>query len=115
MKTKEQIKNEINDYLDMTSKHVFIVPNKINKWSKNNEHYYEYDYDNYKLFKIIKIDNKYYDLRNKEIDIDSYIKIWNNNAKNVIKNKLFLNKKMKSIKNTKYIKNMVDELIFKKV
>jgi hypothetical protein len=104
MKTKEEIKSEIINYLEKTSSHTFIKPLC---------EYYSYDYDNYTLFKIIKKDDNYYKLENniiKLIDIDFYVKYYGNNSKNVIKHLLFLNKGMKSIKNTKFIKNKLEEL-----
>jgi len=112
MKTKEEIKSEIINYLEKTSNHTFIKPLCEYKFSKEG-YYYSYDYDNYTLFKIIKKDDNYYKLENniiKLIDIDFYVKYYGNNSKNVIKHLLFLNKGMKSIKNTKFIKNKLEEL-----
>lgn len=112
MKTKEEIKLEIINYLEKTSNHTFIKPLSVYKWSKDGGSY-EYDYDNYTLFKIFKIDGDYYKLENdkiKKIDIDFYLKYYENNSKNVIKHLLFLNKKMKSIRNTKIVKNKLEEL-----
>jgi hypothetical protein len=97
MKTKEELKIQIMNYLEKTSKHTFIKP--LQKYNING---YSYDYDDYTLFKIIIKDNNYYKIENdkiKIIDIDFYIKYYNNNSKNVIKHLLFLNKGMKSIKN----------------
>lgn len=108
MKTQEQIKSEIISYLTKTSNHVFIVPKKT--WSTKEEKYI-YDYKSYKLFKVVKIGDDFYtiiknpiliiDVKEK-IDIDYYIKYYNNNAKNVIKHQLFLDKGMKSVKRKKF-------------
>lgn len=103
MKTQEQIKSEIISYLTKTSNHVFIVPKQ--SWSYKEEKYI-YNYEDYKLFKVIKINEDFYTVTSNgektKIDIGYHIKYYNNNAKNVIKHQLFLNKKMKSIKRKKF-------------
>lgn len=80
---KEQIKNQIFKYLDKTSRHTFVRPNGT-------------------IFKVIKSDNNfkiYEDGHIYDYDIDYFINIWGENSKNVIKHRLFLNQKKKSIKN----------------
>lgn len=108
MKTQEQIKSEIISYLTKTSKHLFIVPKGT--WSYK-ENKYIYNYEDYKLFKVIKINDDFYittsdiektKIEKTKIDIDYYLKYYNNNAKNVIKHQLFLDKGMKSIKSKKF-------------
>lgn len=110
MKTQEQIKQEIVKYLTKTSQHTFIKPKVTFKW-KTEGSCYEYDYNDFTYFKVIKIEEDFYYLEKQngtsnyklsKIDIDYYIKYWGNNAKCVISNNLFLDKKMKSVKNNKY-------------
>lgn len=45
------------------------------------------------------------------IDIDYYVKVYQGNAKCVISNILFLNKKMKAIKQNKYVTAEIEEII----
>jgi len=73
MKTKEQIKQEIVNYLTKTSIHTFIKPKATFKWKQEGSHY-EYDYNEFTYFKVIKIGEDFY----------------------------FLDKKMKSVKSNKY-------------
>lgn len=91
--------------------HLFIKPKSTFNWGNENKSgYYEYDYQNFTYFKIFKKENDYYILEDgkiTKIDIDYYIKYWNNNSMCVISNHLFLNKKMKSIKQN--LKNL-DEI-----
>lgn len=108
MKTQEQIKQEIVNYLTKTSIHTFIKPKATFKWDKENSRY-EYDYNEFTYFKVIKSDDSFFQLENNgssykltKIDIDTYIKYYGNNAKCVISNNLFLDKKMKSVKSNKY-------------
>lgn len=122
MKNAEQIKQEIVNYLTKTSQHTFVKPKSTYKWS-NEGGYHEYDYNEVTYFKVIKIEEEFYYLEKQnsnskyklnKIDIDSYIKYWNNNAKCVISNNLFLDKKMKSVKSNKYhleeIKNILESI-----
>jgi hypothetical protein len=111
MKTQEQIKQEIVSYLMKTSAHTFIKPKANFKWGDfKSPGYYEYDYDDFTYFKIMVKEGGFYSLENSgalgykvsKIDIDTYIKYWGNNAKCVISNNLFLDKKMKSVKSNKY-------------
>jgi hypothetical protein len=121
MKTTEQIKGEIVNYLTKTSIHIFVKPKTIYKYGKEG-HYCEYDYENCTYFKVFKKDEDFYVLENsngqntpvtykmKKIDIDYYINYYGNNSKCVISNNLFLNKKMKSVKNNKYVMSEIDEI-----
>ena len=121
MKTQEQIKQEIVSYLTKTSIHTFIKPKATFKWDKENSHY-EYDYNDFTYFKVIKNGEDFFYLEKNgtsnyklnKIDIDNYIKYWGNNAKCVISNSLFLDKKMKSVKNNKYhleeLKNILESI-----
>ena len=113
MKTTEQIKQEIVNYLTKTSQHTFVKPKSTYKWSQTGSQY-EYDYSEFTYFKIIKVEDEFFKLENNnsqntstsykltKIDIDNYIKYNGNNAKCVISNWLFLDKKMKSVKSNKY-------------
>jgi len=49
----------------------------------------------------------------RKFDCEYYIKYFGNNAKNVIKHSLFLNKKMKGVKNTKYVQSKIEEFLVK--
>lgn len=116
MKTQEQIRKEVIDYLNKTSLHVFIKPKSTFDWEESK---YNYDYNDFTYFKVIKVsDEKYKILENniiRDIDYEYYIKNYNDNSKCVIKHILFLNKGMKGIKNTKFNKETVDELLKKKL
>jgi hypothetical protein len=121
MKNAEQIKQEIVNYLTKTSQHTFVKPKATFKWSAEGS-YHEYDYNEFTYFKVIKINEDFFQLEKigssnyklSKIDIDSYIKYYNNNAKCVISNNLFLEKKMKSVKSNKYhleeIKNILESI-----
>ncbi len=125
MKTKEQIKQEIVNYLTKTSQHTFIKPKATFKWKQEGSNY-EYDYNEFTYFKVIKIDEDFYYLSNSngqntpttyrlnKIEIDNFINYWGNNTKCVIGNQLFLDKKMKSVKSNKYhleqIKDILDKI-----
>lgn len=101
MKTKEQIRQEVIDYLTKTSKHTFT-------------------YENSKLFKVVSDNDKFYILDEeslynmKEINFDSIISYYGPNSKNVIKHSLFLNKNLKSVKNSKFIKENIKTLCMQK-
>lgn len=107
MKTQEQIKQEVINYLTKTSKHTFIKPKATFKWGDANRlGYYEYDYENITYFSVLDDSEKWLifeDNKTRELDIEFYLKHYGANAKNVISNILFLNKKMKSIKRTKKV------------
>jgi predicted GH43/DUF377 family glycosyl hydrolase len=116
MKTTEQIKQEIVNYLTKTSQHTFVKPKSTYKWSQTGPQY-EYDYNEFTYFKVIKIEDEFFKLENNKltkIDIDYYIKYYGNNAKCVLTHNLFLDKKMKSVKSNKYhlgeIKNILESI-----
>lgn len=116
MKTTEQIKQEIFNYLTKTSIHTFVKPKSNYKWSQTGSQY-EYDYNEFTYFKIIKNEDEFFKLENDKltkIDIDNYIKYYGNNAKCVLSHNLFLDKKMKSVKSNKYhlgeIKNILESI-----
>lgn len=98
MKTTEQIRQEVINYLTKTSKHTFT-------------------YEDGKLFKVISENDKFYILDEKslynmkEINFDSKISYYGSNSKNVIKHILFLNKNSKSIKNSKFIKEAIKSIV----
>jgi predicted acetyltransferase len=91
-KTNEQIKTEVINYLTKTSKHTF---------QKENGSY----------FKVFQSGNGFQVFENKtlniEWNIDQYISWYGENAKNVIKHRLFLDKKMKSVKNIKSLEEIM--------
>ena len=116
MKTTEQIKQEIVNYLTKTSQHIFVKPKANYKWSQTGSQY-EYDYNEFTYFKVIKVEDEFFKLENSKltkIDIDHYIKYYGNNAKCVLSQSLFLDKKMKSVKSNKYhleeIKNILESI-----
>jgi hypothetical protein len=122
MRTQEQIKQEIVNYLTKTSIHTFIKPKATFKWGDpKTPGYYEYEYNDFTYFKVIKVSEEFYALENStlsnleyrltKIDIDSHIKYWNNNSKCVLSNSLFLGKKMKSVKSNKYHLAEIDKII----
>ena len=99
MKTTEQIKSEVVSYLNKTSNHLFA--------DKNGQIY--------KL--IIEDDNFIFIVMDKDAingrvigtyNVNEHISWYGGNAKNVIKHKLFLGKKLHSIKNFKVMKAKVD-------
>lgn len=117
MKNVEQIKQEIVNYLTKTSIHTFVKPKATFKWGDSKTPgYYEYDYNDFTYFKVIKIEDVFFKLENdklSKIDIDYYIKYYGNNSKCVISNNLFLDKKMKSIKSNKYHLEKIKEILEK--
>ena len=120
MKTQEQIKKEVINYLQKTSKHTFIKPKAIFKWGDTNKPgHYEYDYNEFTYFLVMDNSEKENDgeiwsiLENDKttsLDINYYIKYYGNNAKDVISKVLFLNKKIKSIKSNKKVKTDLKSL-----
>jgi hypothetical protein len=97
MKTTEQIKQEIVNYLTKTSIHTFVKPKSNYKWSQTGSQY-EYDYNVFTYFKVIKVEDEFFKLENSngqntpitykltKIDIDNYIKYNGNNSKCVLSN-----------------------------
>jgi hypothetical protein len=98
MKTTEQIKQQIFNYLNKTSQHTFMKP----------------DSNGFTYFKVIKIEDEFFKLENgnlTKINIDNYIKYYSNDAKCVISHNLFLNKKMKSVKSNKYHLGEIEDIL----
>ena len=91
MKTQEQIKSEVLAYLNKTSQHLF---------QKENGEFYNVLVDGNNLI-VINGD------RVSVYDINKQIEWYGNNTKCVIKHMLFLNKKLKSIKNFKAMKERI--------
>lgn len=95
---QEQYKEKVLKYLEKTLNHTF-------------------SYEDNKLFKLIKVEDKFYIydeksyLKKKTIDIDYYLSIYKSDAKCVIKHMLFLNKKLKAIKNTSEVKEKISLMI----
>lgn len=88
MKTTEQIKSEVVSYLNNTSKHLFVK-------------------ENGEFFKVLVEGNNYIVINEDKVttyNIDEQISWYGANAKCVIKHNLFLNRKLKSIKNFKTMK-----------
>ena len=115
MKTLEQIQNETMNYLNKTLVHTFIKPKATFKWGNETvPGRNEYDYNDFTYFKLIKIENDFYILENNKLsklDLEWYFKHYGKNAKCVIKHRLFLDKKVKSIKNTKFTKEQIDQIL----
>lgn len=89
MKTTEQIKSEVITYLNKTSIHLF---------TKENGEFFKVliEGDNFIIINGLKV-NTY--------NINYYVSSYGANAKNVIKHLLFLDRKVKSIKNYKTMRN----------
>ena len=88
MKTTEQIKSEVVNYLNNTSKHLFV--------NEKGEFY-----------KVLVEGNNFIVIDGERVttyNIDEQVSWYGVNAKCVIKHSLFLNKKLKSIKSFKTIK-----------
>lgn len=97
MKTKEQIKQEIVNYLTKTSNHLFNYNGGIFKVFRNGDKFY-----------IIDTGSSFNKV--KEVDIDKYILSYEGNAKCVLKHQLFLGKEMVSVKNTKDMRSYVNSI-----
>lgn len=114
MKTQEQIRKDVMDYLEKTSIHTFLKPKATFKYGDQNKHgYYEYDYEKGTYFKVFKEGEEWFYIQNESInriDVEWYLQYYKNNAKCVISNQLFLNKQMKSIKNTKFVRSKIEEV-----
>ena len=111
MKTLEQIQSETINYLNKTLGHTFIKPKSTFNWKESK---YEYDYNDFTYFKLIKIENGFYILENNKLsklDVEHYFKYYGRNAKCVIKHRLFLDKKMKSIKYNKFVQEQIDQIL----
>jgi len=111
MKTLDQNRQQVINYLKKTSNHVFLNPKSTFKWGTDKPGHYEYDFDNGTYFKVFTRDDKWFYLKDNKIyslDIDHYLKYYENNAKCVISNLLFLNNNMKSIRNTKFVQSKIN-------
>ena len=119
MKTLEQNKQEVINYLTKTSIHTFLKPKATFKWGDyNNPGYYEYDFENGTYFKVFSQDDKWFyieDDKIKNLDIDHYLKYYGGNAKCVISHILFLNKNMKSVRNNKFVQSKIDDVLKSKL
>lgn len=91
MKTTEQIKSEVVSYLNNTSKHLFT--------NEKGE-----------FFRVIVEGNRFIVIDGTRVTIyyiDDTISVYESNTKCVIKHRLFLNRKFKSIKNFKTMKEKI--------
>lgn len=89
MKTNQQIKSEVINYLKKSSNHLFQIGNDEHKIIIHNDYY-------------IRITGKHFVVN----DINKIIEYYGNNAKNVIKHSLFLTPSYGSeIKTTPYYKS----------
>ena len=115
MKTVEQNKQEVINYLTKTSIHTFLKPKATFKWGDMNKPgHYEYDYEDSTYFKVFNEGEKWFyieDGKIKNLDIEHYLKYYDSNAKCVISNFLFLNKKMKSVRNNKFIQSKINDVL----
>ena len=102
MRTKEQIKTEVVNYLQKSSKHLFTID--------GDEH------------RVILHGDFYIRITGNDVSVNSidfYINHWNNDSKNVIKNELFLipryyKKEIKTIpyyKNSRILTNKISEAL----
>ncbi len=94
MKTTEQIKSEVVSYLNKTAKHLFV---------KENGEFYNVivEGDNFILINGDKVT---------VYNVNDYVTWYGVNAKNTIKHILFLNRKLKSIKNFKVMRDKVSSI-----
>lgn len=110
---EKNIKQEIVSYLTKTSGHTFIKPKS--KWiNKDGKIGVEYDYNDFTYFKVFKNGEDFTYLENgkvNKLDIDYYIKYWGNNAKDVLSKSLFWDKKMKSVKQNKWVNSEIEKII----
>lgn len=115
MKTVEQNKQEVINYLTKTSIHTFLKPKATFKWGDQNKPgYYEYDFDNGTYFRVFNQGEKWFyveDDKIKNLDIDHYLKYYGNNSKCVISHKLFLGKNTKSVRNNKFVQSKIEEVL----
>lgn len=97
----ENHKNQVMDYLTKTSKHTFTKTDLS-------------DPTKFTYFKVFINDSVITVLENNKIrtiDVDWYVRYYKENAKNVITHSLFLNKKMKSVKTTKFVKSQIEDIL----
>lgn len=93
--TKEESKKQVIEYLTKNSNHVFSV--KKNQYSSDDRVY----------LKVIKTDEGNFKVldngRVRDINVDRMVDYYGGNAKNIIKQSLFLNRKAESVRQTKYV------------
>ena len=92
---EKNYKQEVMNYLTKTTSHVF---------QKKDGTYLKVIIDNetVKVLEGTKVTT---------LDVDWYVKNYKENAKNVITHRLFLNKEVRSVKQTKYIKDEISEIL----
>lgn len=103
MKTNEQLRTDVVNYLTKVSKHVYIKPNV------NDEDFTYFKVikdDNFKILKFNHIKKEYF-IHN--LDIEFFIKNWSD-PKTVISDTLFANKKMIAIKNNSKFRKLLSEI-----
>jgi hypothetical protein len=88
-------KKQVMTYLTKTAGHTF---------QKKDESYFKVSIDG-ETVKVLE-GNKLI-----KLDIDQYVKWYGENARNVVSHRLFLNKEMKSVKQTKYVKDEISEIL----
>ena len=104
-------KNEVISYLEKAAQHTFVKP-KCTYNTKLSQ--YEWDQNDLSYFKVFQDGNQFSYLENGriyKIDIDHYVLIWKANAKNVLSNSLFQMKKMRSVRQNKFVKQEIQEIL----
>ncbi len=92
--TKDEAKKQVIDYLNKTAQHVFEV--QVSRY--NEERVY------LKVFKSEDGGFKVLDNgRIRDINIDTTVNYYGGNAKNIIKQSLFLDRKATSVRQNKYV------------
>jgi len=92
--TKEESKKQVIEYLNKTSQHVF----EVNASRYNKERVY------LKVFQTKEGGYKVLDgERVRDINVDNTVNYYGGNAKNIIKQSLFLDRKAKSVRQNKYV------------
>jgi len=85
MKTIEQNRQEVINYLTKTSIHTFLKPKATFKYGDMNKPgKYEYDYEDSSYFKVFNEDTKWFyieDNKIKSLDIEYYLKYYDSNTK----------------------------------
>jgi len=104
-KTKQQIETEVSNYLNKTSKHLFVTESgyyyKIITFKRNEKEYYA----------TLLFNNDNFQINDQEIVSDNYYNYYGNNTTNMIKHMLFPEYyKTKSIPFFKKMKNLIKEI-----
>jgi len=101
--TKEESKKQVIDYLTKTSKHVFELKKT----------YYSGETDERVYLKVLEVNDEFAKVLDngkiRNISIDSAVKYYGGNAKNVIGNSLFVMRDAKSVRQTKYVKEEINK------